>query len=121
MFIYAGSNNADTVAWYHGNSPFQIKAVGTKTANSLGLYDLSGNAQEWCWDWMHWAADVTAATPADGEAYHKIAANQKAFNGGGVGSNVTMSSVTYRWGFGPGYTDGYIGFRVVCKLLGSQQ
>ncbi|MDR2758068.1 MAG: formylglycine-generating enzyme family protein, partial [Spirochaetaceae bacterium] len=114
MFTYAGSNAPDTVAWHHGNSPFQTKPVGTKTANSLGIYDLSGNVQEWCWDWMDWAVDVTTATPVDG-AYHGTMAGQKPFNGGGAGSNVTMSSVVYRWGYEPGYTDGYVGFRVVCK------
>jgi formylglycine-generating enzyme required for sulfatase activity len=115
MFMYAGSNTADEVAWYHGNSPYQIKPSGGKSPNRLDIYDLSGNAQEWCWDWMNYAADVPAGTPVDGAAYSAAAplANQKAFNGGGAGSNVTMSCVTYRWGFTPDYRDNYLGFRVV--------
>ena len=114
MFMYAGSDDADDVAWYHGNSPYQTQTVGKKDANRLGLFDLSGNVQEWCWDWMNWAVDVTATTPENGVAYSG-AAPQKAFNGGGVGSNITMSCVSYRWGYGPSYTDGYVGFRVVRK------
>lgn len=115
MFMYAGSNRADEVAWHHGNSAYQIETVGIKKANRLGVFDLSGNVQEWCWDWMNWAVDVTAASPEDGAAYSGTApfANQKAFNGGGVGSNITMSCVSYRWGYVPGYTDPYVGFRVV--------
>jgi formylglycine-generating enzyme required for sulfatase activity len=115
MYRYAGSDNADEVAWYHGNSLYQTKTVGTKNANRLGLFDLSGNVQEWCWDWMNWAVDVTEATPGDGAAYSNTAplANQKAFNGGGAGSNITMSCVAYRWGYNPDYKDDYIGFRVV--------
>ncbi|MDR0684915.1 MAG: formylglycine-generating enzyme family protein [Spirochaetaceae bacterium] len=117
MFMYSGSNNADEVAWRHGNSQYVTCPVGGKNANRLGLFDLSGNVQEWCWDWMNWAVDVTAATPEDGAAYSGTApvANQEAFNGGGVGSNITMSCVSYRWGYGPSYTDGYVGFRVVRK------
>jgi formylglycine-generating enzyme required for sulfatase activity len=117
MFMYAGGNDADSVAWHHGNSAYRIKTVGERNANRLGLFDLSGNVQEWCWDWMNWAVDLTAATPPDGAAYSGTApfANQKAFNGGGVGSNITMSCVSYRWGYTPGYTDSYVGFRVVRK------
>jgi formylglycine-generating enzyme required for sulfatase activity len=114
MYMYAGSDNADAVAWYHGNSAFALQEAGKKNANYLGIYDLSGNVQEWCWDWMNWATDVTAATPADGAPYSTASA-QKAFNGGGVGSNITMSCVTYRWGFAPTYTDNYVGFRIVRK------
>jgi formylglycine-generating enzyme required for sulfatase activity len=117
MYIYAGSDNADVVAWYHGNSPYTVREVGQKAANRLGIYDLSGNVQEWCWDWMNYSADVTPETPAEGAAYRGTAPliNQKPFNGGGVGSNVTMSCVAYRWGFTPDYKDSYVGFRVVRK------
>jgi formylglycine-generating enzyme required for sulfatase activity len=51
VFEYAGGNNPDVVAWYHYNSPGRIQPVGTKQPNSLGLYDMSGNIMEWCWDW----------------------------------------------------------------------
>jgi formylglycine-generating enzyme required for sulfatase activity len=121
MYVYAGSDNADAVAWHHGNSPYQTQAVGQKNANSLGVFDLSGNVQEWCWDWMNYAVDVTADTPEDGAAHNQSAGgknigNQKPLPGGGAGSNITMSCVAYRWGYNPDYKDAYIGFRVICKL-----
>lgn len=50
IFNYAGSDELDVVGWNKRNSKSTC-TVGLKFPNSRGIYDLSGNVWEWCWDW----------------------------------------------------------------------
>ncbi len=47
-YLFAGGNSYDSVGWYSFNSNKQSHVVGQKTPNELSIYDMSGNAWEWC-------------------------------------------------------------------------
>jgi formylglycine-generating enzyme required for sulfatase activity len=51
-YVYSGGNNLDEVAWYRDNSGFMSQPVGQKAPNELGIYDMTGNVEEWCFDWF---------------------------------------------------------------------
>ena len=48
-YAFSGSNNADEVAWFAGTGKM-LHPIGEKKANTAGVYDMSGNAQEWVYD-----------------------------------------------------------------------
>ena len=53
---YAGGDDLNSLAWYHGNSNGSTHPVATKNPNGLGLFDMNGNVNEWCADtYRSWA------------------------------------------------------------------
>ena len=110
-YTYAGSNNLDSVAWHKGNSN-KTHEVGMLTANRLGLYDMSGNVAEWCWDWYdekYSLIDKPATGASSGDYNYRV-------NRGGsyYSSDISNSSVSSRKGYNSPYSrDTFgLGFRI---------
>lgn len=50
-YKYSGSNNLEAVAWFDGETPAYIGPSRDRRSNELGIYDMTGNVDEWCQDW----------------------------------------------------------------------
>jgi formylglycine-generating enzyme required for sulfatase activity len=107
-YIYSGSNNVGDVAWYQGNSFKHTYEVGTKSANQLGIHDMSGNVWEWVYDWYGTYTSTSQTNPT-GQTF----GSYRVFRGGcwyDYGSNCR---VAYRSNYWPGYSYDNVGFRLV--------
>jgi formylglycine-generating enzyme required for sulfatase activity len=107
---YSGSSVANVVAWYSENSGGSLHPVGQKQPNQIGIYDLSGNAAEWVWNWYSSYASVTDlafAGPDQG--------TDKVIRGGSFKDPAENIRVTSRAHGKPYAKADHIGFRVVRK------
>ncbi len=90
-YKFPGSNDYTKVAWLQQNSDYKAhivkedKTSGIDSANSLGIYDLCGNVNEWCWD--IYIATVSTNHPITGPSYNDVTTIQRAKRGGGWDSS----------------------------------
>jgi len=95
-FLYSGSNTANDVAWTSANAGggYTAKDVGTKNANTLGIYDLSGNVYEWTLDSWGWAATYSSSSTLINPMNRPTAHTQKTRRGGSYDQPASESRVS---------------------------
>ena len=107
-YKYSGSNNIFDVAWHDGNSGSKTHAVGSKTANELGIYDMSGNVWEWCSDW-YGGYSAGAQTNPHGPS----SGSRRVLRGGSWYSYARGCRVSARRSSDPDSSNNSIGLRLV--------
>ncbi len=90
--IYSGNNNIDEVAWYNDNSGKEAHPVGTKKPNQLGIYDMSGNAAEWCYDYKADYGTGELTNPV-----HESSGSSKVVRGGELTDSKGYCTIYYRY------------------------
>jgi len=109
-YIYSGSNDIEQVGWYSGNAS-DIALAGLKLPNELGLFDMSGNLWEFCWDIYHheYAPEESQdPTGADSGFF-------RAMRGGSFSTDASNCTVARRFYSSPTLRADSHGFRVVRK------
>lgn len=108
QYKYAGSAFLEEVGWFRDNAGYKTHEVAQKKPNALGLYDMSGNVFELCWDWLHAYKDNRRDNPAG-----PYPGTRHVERGGCYSYETKDCTVTLRYFDEPNMRSDAVGFRVV--------
>ncbi len=111
-YTYSGSNILGTVGYYDENSGSNTHLVGLKAANELGIHDMSGNVDEWVYDWYSNTYYARLDGFTDPEGPSKVVSDGRVWRGGAWGRDSYMCRVSYRAYASPDLSGNLIGFRI---------
>ena len=116
QYQFSGSNDISKVAWYGENSNIETHDVATKEPNSLGLYDMTGNVNEWCWDYFSNELLMTPQLNPRGPSIGNLHVKR----GGSWLDDPQQCTILYRTGSTPNGKSSNLGFRVCRSLITTQ-
>jgi formylglycine-generating enzyme required for sulfatase activity len=107
---YSGGSSVDSVAWYSGNSRISPHAVGARSPNGLGIYDMSGNVWEWVEDTY---GNDTYGEHQRNNPINSSAGAHRVYRGGSWYFDARYARCSFRYHYPPGSHSVDLGFRLV--------
>ena len=102
-------NCLDDIAWYYNNSGGTSHPVGQKKPNAWGLYDMSGNVNEWVQNW--YSSSYYSVSPST-DPTGPVSGSYRGLRGGSRADFASWCRPAYRDRFSPSDGLGHLGFRL---------